>query len=80
MKLLSRLAIRVAQELARNPKARAKIAQGLAKTSRKLNEDLKPRARQAWKEAQPEIELAKNGLRRFVQGVRAEYRKGRNGE
>ena len=80
MRLLSRLAIRAAQELARNPKARTKVAQGLRETSRKLNEDLKPRAKQAWREAQPGFESAKRGLRRFIQELSEEYRKGRNGE
>jgi deoxyribodipyrimidine photolyase len=80
MRILSRLAVRAAQELARNPEARAKIAQGLTKTSRKLNEDLKPRAKRAWQEAQPGIESAKRELKRFVNKLSAEYRKGRNGE
>ena len=46
----------------------------------KLNEDIKPRARKAWEDAKPEIESAKRGLRRFVQVLREEYRKGRNGK
>jgi hypothetical protein len=80
MRLLSRLAIRAAQELARNPELRTKVAKGLKQTSQKLNEDIKPRARKAWKDAKPEIESAKRGLRRFVQELREEYRKGRNGK
>ena len=80
MRLLSRLAIRAAQELARNPELRTKVAKGLKQTSQKLNEDIKPRARKAWEDAKPEIESAKRGLRRFVQELREEYRKGRNGE
>ena len=72
MNLLRRLAIRAAQELAANPEARAKA-------SRVLEEDIKPRAKQAWREAQPEIENAKFGLKRFAQRVRDEYRKGRDG-
>ena len=73
MRLLRRLVIRAAQELAQNPEARAKA-------SRVLEEDVKPRAKRAWQEAQPEIENAKLGLKRFVQRVREEYRKGREGE
>ncbi len=72
MNLLRRLAIRAAQELAANPEARAKA-------SRVMEEDIKPRAKQAWREAQPEIENAKLGLKRFAQRVRDEYRKGRDG-
>ena len=72
MNLLRRLAIRAAQELAANPEARAKA-------SRVLEEDVKPRAKQAWRQAQPEIENAKLGLKRFAQKVRDEYRKGRDG-
>ena len=67
------MVIRAAQELAQNPEARAKA-------SRVLEEDVKPRAKRAWQEAQPEIENAKLGLKRFVQRVREEYRKGREGE
>ena len=80
MRLLNRLAVRAAQELARNPELRGKIVQGLAETSRILNKDLKPRARRAWKDAQPGIESAKRGLGRFVQELREEYRKGRDGK
>jgi deoxyribodipyrimidine photolyase len=80
MRLLSRLVIRGAQELVRNPEARAKVAQGLTQTSRTLNENVKPRARRAWQEAQPGIKSAKRGLKRFVQEISEEYRKGRNGE
>ena len=72
MNLLRRLVIRAAQELAANPEARAKA-------SRVLEEDVKPRAKQAWRQAQPEIENAKLGLKRFAQRVRDEYRKGRDG-
>ena len=80
MTLLSRLVMRAAQELAGNPEARAKTAEVLRDTSRKLNEDVKPRAKQAWQNAQPEIQSAKRGLKRFVQEIQEEYRKGRKGE
>ena len=73
MNLLRRFVIRAAQELVHNPKARAKASQVLEK-------DVKPRAKQAWQEAQPKIENAKLGLKRFAQRVREEYRKGRDGE
>ncbi|MCP5111299.1 MAG: hypothetical protein GY953_10730 [bacterium] len=73
MSLLRRLVMRVAQELRQNPEARAKA-------SKVLEEDVKPRARQAWQEAQPKIADAKSGLKRFVLSVRDEYRKGRDGE
>ena len=76
MRMLRRLAIRIGQELARNPEARAKAAHVLAKTQQVLNDDVKPRAQQAWREAQPRIEDAKRELKRFAQ----EYRKRRDGE
>ena len=73
MSLLRRFVIRAAQELGHNPEARAKASQV-------LEEQVKPRAEQAWREAQPKIEHAKLGLKRFAQRVREEYRKGRDGE
>ncbi len=79
MRLLHRLALRVGRELARNPDARAKAAQVLAKTRRVLNDDIMPRAQQAWRDARPEIQHAKQRLQRVAQELREEYRKGRNG-
>ena len=73
MTLLRRFVIRAAQELGHNPKARAKALQV-------LEEEFKPRAKQAWLEAQPKIENAKLGLKRLAQRVREEYRKGRDGK
>ncbi len=46
MNLLRRFVIRAAQELRHNPEARAKASQV-------LEEQVKPRAEQAWREAQP---------------------------
>ncbi len=80
MSLLRRAALRLGQELARNPDARAKAARVFAKTQRVLNDDIKPRAQQAWQAAQPEIQHAKNKLKRVADEVREEYRKGRDGE
>jgi hypothetical protein len=80
MHWLRRLAFRFGQELARNPDARAKAAQALAKGQQVLKDDVKPRAQQAWRDAQPEIQRAKQGLQRFGQEVREQYRKGRDGE
>ncbi len=73
MNLLRRLVIRAAQELRHNPEARAKA-------SKVLEEDVKPRAEQAWREAQPKSEKAKLRLKRFALKVHEEYRKGRDGE
>ncbi len=73
MSLLRRFVIRAAQELRHNPEARAKASQV-------LEEQVKPPAKPAWREAQPKIEHAKLGLKRFAQEVREEYRKGRDGE
>ena len=73
MRLLRRYLIRAAQELGHSPKARAKVSQV-------LEEDVKPRAKRAWQEAQPKIEKAKLRLKRFAQKVHEEYRKGRGGE
>ena len=80
MRLLRRLALRVGRELARNPDARAKAAQALAKAQRVLKDDIKPRAQQAWRDGQPEIQRAKHRLQQVAQELREEYRKGRNGE
>ena len=76
MSLLHRLALRVGWELARRPETRAKVAQTLAKTQRILNDDIKPRAQRAWREAKPEIEHAKRRLTHLAKQVRDEYRKG----
>ncbi len=73
MSLLRRLVMRVAQELRQNPEARAKA-------SKVLEDDVKPRARQAWQEAEPKIADGTSGLKRFVRSVRDEYREGRDGE
>ena len=62
MTLLRLLALRLGQELARRPEARAKAKEVLVKTQRLVNEELKPRAQQAWREAQPEIETAKRAV------------------
>ena len=80
MSLLHRLALRVGLELARNPEARVKAAQILAKTQRALQDDIKPMAQQAWRNAQPEIEHAKRRLTGFAKELRDEYRKRRAGE
>ncbi len=73
MGLLRRLMMRAAQEFAQKPEARAKA-------SRVLEDDVKPRAKQAWQQARPEIANAGLGLKRFANKVREEYRKGRDGE
>ena len=80
MTLFRRLAIRAARELARRPEARAKAEEALTNASRVLNDEVKPRAKQAWRDAQPGIENAKAGLKRLAQELRDEYRKGRDGE
>ena len=48
MGLITRLAARAIQELARNPEARAKLSQSVKVTSKKFNEEVKPRAKRAW--------------------------------
>ena len=73
MSLLRRFMLRAAQEFAQNPEARDKA-------SKVFQDDVKPRAKKAWKEARPEIENAKVGLKRFAIKLRDEYRKGRDGE
>lgn len=80
MSLLHRLALRVGWELASHPKTRAKATQAFAEAQRVLNADIKPRARQAWRDAQPVIERAGRRLTRFAEELRDEYRKGRDGE
>ena len=79
-RLLRRLALRVGQELARNPDARGGAAQVLVKTQRVLNDDIKPRAQKVWREAHHEIQHVELRLQRVAQGLRGEYRKGCNGE
>ena len=73
MRFLRRLVVRAAQELAANPEPRAKASQV-------LEEEVKPRARKAWQDAQPEIKNVKKGLFGFARKVREEYRKGRDGD
>jgi len=72
------MALRVGWALARHPATRAKAVQTLAKTQRVIHEDIKPRAQQAWRDAQPGIEHAKRRLTRVAQELRDEYRKGRD--
>ncbi len=78
MTLLRRLAWRLGQELARRPEARAKAKEMLTETKRVVNDDLKPRVQQAWRNAQPEVENAARRLRGFAEELREEYRKGRD--
>ena len=80
MSLLHRLALRVGWELARHPETRAKAARTLAKTQRVLNDDIKPRAQRAWRDAQPEIEHVKRRLTRVAKELGDAYRKGRDRE
>ena len=80
MTLLRRLAIRAARELARRPEVRARAKETLINATHVFNEEVKPRAKEAWRDAQPGIEHAKARLKRFAQKLRNEYRKGRDGE
>ncbi len=80
MSFLHRLALRVGWELARRPETRAKAAQTLAKTRQVLNDDIKPRAERAWRDAQPQIEHVKRRLTRVAKELRDQYRKGRDDE
>ena len=73
MALLRRLVIAAARVLVQNPEARAKAREV-------LEEEVKPRAKEAWREARPEIEKAGRGLKRFARNVRDQYRKGRRGD
>ena len=76
MSLLLRLARRIGWQLARHPATRAKAAQALAKTERVLRNDVAPRVRQAWRDAQPAVAHAKHKLARVANQLRDEYRKG----
>ena len=78
MKLLRLLAQRAGRELARHPEARGTAEEVLATAQRVLNDDIKPRAQQARRDAQPEIANAKRRLTRVAQDLRDEYRKGRD--
>ena len=70
MTLLRRLVVTAARVLVQNPEARAKAREV-------LEEEVKPRAKEAWREARPEIEKAGQGLKRLARNVRDQYRKGR---
>jgi hypothetical protein len=80
MSLLHRLVLRVGWALVQRPEARAKAAQLLGNTQRVVNDDIKPRAQRAWRDAQPTIEQAKRRLTRVASELRDEYRKGRDGQ
>lgn len=73
MSLFRRLVVRGVRVLMQHPEAQAKAREV-------FEEEVKPRARQAWKEAQPEIERARRGLKRFAHKVRDQYREGRGGK
>ena len=73
MPFLRRLVITAARVLVQNPQARAKAREV-------LEEEVKPRAKEAWREARPEIEKAGRGLKRLARRVREQYRKGRQGD
>ena len=73
MPLLRRLVMTAARVLVQNPEARAKAREV-------LDEKVKPRAKEAWREARPEVEKAGRGLKRLARRVRDEYRKGRRGD
>ena len=68
MSFLRRVVLRVAKELVQNPEARARA-------SRVIEEKIKPRAKKAWVDAQPEINKAKRGLKDFSEKVREQYKK-----
>ena len=80
MMLLRRLAIHAARGLARRPEVRARAKKTLTNATRVFNEEVKPRAKEAWRDAQPGIEHAKVRLKRFAEKLRDEYRKGRDRE
>ena len=73
MPFLRRLVITAARVLVQNPQARAKAREV-------LEEEVKPRAKEAWREARPEIEKAGRGLKRLARRVRDQYRRGRQGD
>ena len=73
MPFLRRLVITAARVLVQNPEARAKAREVLDK-------EVKPRAKEAWREARPEIERAGQGLKRFARRVRDQYQRGRRGD
>ena len=73
MGFLRRFMMRAAQELTQNPEVRAKA-------SEVVEDEVKPRAKEAWEGAQPKIREAKKDFLRWTVKVRDEYRKGRYGE
>ena len=79
MSVLHRLALRIGWQLARHPATRAKAAQALAKTERVLQDDIKPKVQQAWRDAQPQIAHARHKVAQVAKQLRDEYRKGSGG-
>ena len=73
MSLIRRLITQAAREFAENPENREKAKKA-------FEEDVKPAAKKAWQDSQPEIAKAKEGFFRFAKKVGEEYRKGRDGE
>lgn len=73
MSLFRRLITQAAREFAENPENREKAKKA-------FEEDVKPAARKAWKDSQPEIAKAKQNFLKFAKKVGEEYRKGRDGE
>lgn len=73
MSLLRRLVITAARVLIQNPEARTKAR-------KVLEEEIKPRTKEAWRQARPEIERTGRGLKHFARRVRDQYRKGRQGD
>ena len=73
MAFFKRLIAQAVQEFASDPEKREEA-------KRVLREDVQPRAKKAWNDAQPEIQSAKKGLMRFAERVRQEFREGRDGD
>lgn len=73
MSLIRRLISQAARELAENPESREKA-------KKTFEEDVKPAAKKAWQDSQPEIAKAKQNFLRFAKKVGEEYRKGRDGD
>ena len=80
MTLIRNLIWRLGRELVRHPEARTKAKEVLAETQRIVTDDITPRAKKAWRDAQPKIENTTRKLKNFAEEFRAEYRKGRDGE
>lgn len=72
MGLIQRFLANAARELASDPEKREQA-------KRVYKDDVEPAAREAWREAQPEVQKAKKKLFDFAKDVKKQFRDGLEG-